>query len=80
MLKNFSKLSLSMLISVRHSVKSVHIRSYSGPYFPTFGLNTEKYYVSLRIQCEPGKIRTKISLNTDTFYAVILSKKNVLRN
>ena len=75
MLRNFSKLSLSMLISVRHSVKSVHIRSYSGPYFPAFGLNTEKYSVSLRIQCESGKIRTKISLNTDTFYAVILSKK-----
>ena len=61
MLRNFSKLSLSMLISVRHSVKSVHIRSYSGPYFPAFGLNTEKYSVSLRIQSECGKIRTRKS-------------------
>ena len=26
-----------------HCVKSVHIRSYSGPYFPAFGLNTEGY-------------------------------------
>ena len=24
-----------------HCVKSVRIRSYSGPYFPAFGLNTE---------------------------------------
>ena len=28
-----------------HSVKSVRIRTYSGPYFPTFGLNTERYGV-----------------------------------
>ena len=25
-----------------HCVKSVHIRSYPGPHFPTFGLNTER--------------------------------------
>ena len=25
-----------------HCVKSVHIRSYSGRHFPTFGLNTER--------------------------------------
>ena len=29
----------------------------SGPYFPAFGLNTERY-LSLRIQSECGKIRT----------------------
>ena len=32
---------------------------FSGPYFPTFGLNTEKYGVSLRIQPKWGKIRTR---------------------
>ena len=26
-----------------HCLKSVHIRSFSGPYFPPFGLNTGKY-------------------------------------
>ena len=26
-----------------HNVKSIRIRSYSGPYFPTFGLNTERF-------------------------------------
>ena len=27
---------------VIHSVKTVRIRSYSGPYFPAFGLNTDQ--------------------------------------
>ena len=49
-----------------HYVKSVCIRSYSGPYFPTFGLNTERYRVSLHIQSKCGKIQTWITLNTDT--------------
>ena len=48
-------------------MKRVRIRSYSSPYFPAFGLNTE---VSLRIQFECGKIRTRITPNTDTFYAI----------
>ena len=32
---------------------------FSGLYFPAFGLNTERYEVSLRIQSECGKIRTR---------------------
>ena len=48
------------------SVKSAHIRSYSGPYFPVCS-------VSLRIQSEYGKIQTRITPNTGTFYAVIVS-------
>ena len=32
---------------------------FSGPYFPAFGLNTERYGVSLCIQSECGKIRTR---------------------
>ena len=35
-----------------HCVKSFRIRSFSGPYFPIFGLNTKIYGVSLRIQSE----------------------------
>ena len=35
-------------LSTQHYVKSVRIRSYSGPYFPAFGLNTgDKGYLSL---------------------------------
>ena len=52
-----------------HCVKSVRIRSHSGLHFPVFRLNTERYEVSLRIQSECGKIRTRITLNTDTFHA-----------
>ena len=37
-------------------MKSVHIRTYSGPYFPAFELNTERHEVYLRIQPECGKI------------------------
>ena len=55
-------------------MKSVSIRSYSGPHFPAFGLNTETYGVSLRIQSECGKIRIRVTPNTDTFYAVTVSK------
>ena len=32
---------------------------FSGPYFPVFGLSTERYSVSLRIQSECEKIRTR---------------------
>ena len=52
-----------------HTVRSVRIRSFSGPYFPSFGL-TERYEVSLRIQFECGKIRTRKISETDTFHAV----------
>ena len=56
--------------NLTHCVKSVHIRSYSGPNFPAFELNTERYSVSLRIQSKCGKMRTRITPNTDTFYAL----------
>ena len=32
---------------------------FSGPYFPAFGLNTERYSVSLSIQFECGEIQTR---------------------
>ena len=60
-----------------HCVKSVRIRSYSGPYFTVFGLNTERYGVFFRIQSEYGKIRTRITPNTDTFHAVYILTKHV---
>ena len=60
-----------VLIVGTHCLKSVRIRSYSGPYFPAFGLNTERFRRSLRIQSECGKMRTRITPNMDTFYAVV---------
>ena len=41
-----------------HCMKSVRIRSCSGPHFPAFELNTERYEVSLRMQSECGKSQT----------------------
>ena len=62
------------LIENTHCVKSVRIRSDSGPFFPAFELNTERYKVSLRFQSEYGKIRTRITWNTDTFHTVSFNK------
>ena len=69
---SFLKLSRT-LKELLHCVKSVRIRSYSGQYFPTFGLKRELYGVSLRIQSKCGKIRTRITPNTDAFRARLLS-------
>ena len=51
-------------------VKSVSIRSFSGPYFPAFGLNSERYTITLRIQSECGKTRTRKTPDMGTFHAI----------
>ena len=66
--------SLFHIAYEKHCIKKVRIRSYSGPFFPVFGLNTERYIVYLRIQSECGKIRTRITPNPDTFYGVNLNR------
>ena len=48
-------------------VESVQIRSFSGPYFPAFGLNTERYGASLCIQSKCGKIRTRKNSASEHF-------------
>ena len=58
-----------------HYVKSVRIRSFSGLCFSALGLNTKRYSVSLRIQSECGKIRTRKTPNTDTFHSVHSNSK-----
>ena len=50
--------------------KGIRVGSFSGPYFPAFGLNTEKYRISLRIKSQCSKIRTRKTPNTDTFHVV----------
>ena len=45
-------------------IKRLRVRSYSGPCFPAFRLNTE------RMQSKCRKIRTRITRNTDAFQAV----------
>ena len=54
---NISNLK-NMLIAWKVSKYGV----FSGPYFPVFGMNTERYEVSLRIQFEYMKIQTRKNL------------------
>ena len=71
--QDFHTRKISWNIGILHCVKNVRIWSYSGLHFPAFGLNMEIYSVSLRIQSKYGKMRTRITPNTDTFYAVLCS-------
>ena len=68
-IQNWRPLSI-ILIRKIHFVKTVGIRSYSRPCLPAFGLNTERYSISLRIQSKCGNMRTRITPNKDTFCAV----------
>ena len=54
-----------------HCTKNFRIWSFCAPYIPVFGLNTERYSLSLSIQSECGKIWTRQTPNTNTFQAVI---------
>ena len=58
------------IVTNTRCLKSVRIRSFSGPYFPIFGLNTERYCASFRIQSECGKIQTRKTPNTGTSHVV----------
>ena len=63
-----------------HCVKSVQIRIFSGPYFPAFGLNTERYgdtpYLSV-FSPNAGKYGPEKTPYLDIFHAVqVGSKKN----
>ena len=60
--------------------KSVGIRSYSGPHFPAFVLNTERSKVSLDIQAKLGKLRARITSNMDIFQSVLISWSLVVSN
>ena len=72
---NFGKsvMHFIKLSNILDFIKRVRIWSYSGPHFPAFGLNTERYGVSLRVQSKCGKIRTRVTANVDTFYVVLNS-------
>ena len=65
--------------SNRHCVEIFRIRSFYGPYFPAFGLNTERCRVSLRIYSVYGNIRSRKTPSTDTFHAVRVHSKKTNR-
>ena len=74
---NFSRKSNNVNVSKNcHCVKRVSIRSYSGSYFPAFsGIQKTEYGYGhgFRIQSECGKMRTRITPNSDTFCVVCMS-------
>ena len=49
---------------------------YSGPYFPAFVLNTERYRVSLLIQFKCGKLWTRKTPNSNTFHTMNCTNSN----
>ena len=53
---------------MNHCEESVLIRSFSGPNFPAFRLNRQRYSVSLCIRSEYEKIGTRKTPSTDTFH------------
>ena len=61
-------------IEIYTAWKSVRTQSLSGPYFPTFGLDRERYSESLRVQLNAGKygpekLRTR-SLFTQWYFQI----------
>ena len=54
------------VICYYHWIKSFCIWSYSGQHFPAFGLNMERYFVSLRIQSECGTERFFVSIRVQS--------------
>ena len=60
---NLSKI----LTSLHHCIKRIRIRSYSGSY------SSRIFPYSLRMPENPGKMRTRITRNTDSTYAVHLT-------
>ena len=80
---NLKRSDKYVALSNLHCVKNVHTGSYSGLYSLALKLNTVRYSVSLRIQSECGKIRTRITPNMDTFYAVLsnyYTRKNIKKS
>ena len=57
------------LTAFSNCMKSVRIQSLSGSYFSAFGLNTERYGVSVCIQSKCGNKRSRKTPSTDTSYA-----------
>ena len=72
--KNYEKESVNSFLGIfgLFVIICVRIRIFSRLYFPVLGLNTERYSLSLRLQSECKKMRTRITRNTDTFYAVVI--------
>ena len=56
-------------------MKNVCIRSFSGPYFPTFGINTERYSVKMRENKDQNNSQYGHFLRSGTFSDILLQKR-----
>ena len=65
--KSLTGIFIRALLFRFQCVKSVSIRSFSGPYFLAFRLNRNWYRVSFRILLKRRKIRTRKTSNTGLF-------------
>ena len=64
-------------VGIEHCIKSVRIRCYFGPHFSRIFSHSDRIRRilcisphSVRMQEDAGKMRTRVTPNTDTFYAV----------
>ena len=64
------KLNYDVVSLITHCVKSVEIRSFSGPYFPVFGLNTEICGVISAFSPNTGKYGSEKTPYLDTFHTL----------
>ena len=75
---SFEKLTLRktslVLMAIRPCLNNVRMQSFSGPYFPAFGLNSGIYSVNRHIHSEGVKIWTRKTPNTDIFYTVTVER------
>ena len=55
----YIKMPRRQLLCINNAGKLSKYGVFSGPYFPAFGLNTERYEASIRIQPKYGKIRMR---------------------
>ena len=75
---NYASSVLLWVFWTAHCVKCVHIRSFSGPYFPAFGLHTKRYEVSLPYSVQMQEYTTRKTPNTDTFHAVAVHQRSII--
>ena len=59
-----------------HCIKKVRIRSFSDPHFSRIFSHSDRISpYSVQMRENQGKVRTRITLNTDSFYAALLFDK-----
>ena len=66
----------------RHCVKSIRILNFSGPYFSAFGLNPERYSVSIRMRANTDQKKPEHGhfSHSTNFQNKFVSRRLLIRN